>query len=150
MRENQKNKTRNSGLRRPSVLGWLHLMRISHRVLHAAASELNAYGLSNAQFDVLTQIGAAAGISQFDLAQRLFVTQGNVTQLIDKMEVRGWIRRMPEGRTNRLYLTPAGQQLFDHVVPVHQDFIAEQFAGLSPDEKRQLLRLLAKLDRAQR
>src|SRR5258707_14475740 len=99
MKENQQNKTRNSGLRRPSILGWLHLMRISHRVLHAAASELNAYGLSNAQFDVLTQVGAAAGISQFYLAQPLFVTQGNGTPLIDKMEARGWSKRNPERRT---------------------------------------------------
>src|SRR5258707_12112919 len=127
MKENQQNKTRNSGLRRPSVLGWLHLMRISHRVLHAAASELKAYGLSNAQFDVLTQIGAAAGILQFDLAQRLFVTQGNVTQLIDKMEARGWIKSISKGGTKSLFLTPAGQKLFDQVVSVYQDFIVKQF-----------------------
>jgi len=150
MKENQQNKNRNLGLRRPAVLAWLHLMRISHRVQQATAAELNAFGLTNAQFDVLTQIGAAEGISQLDLARRLFVTQGNVTQLIDKMEARGWIKRVPEGRTKRLYLTPAGRQIFDQIVPVHQDFIVEQFGGLSLGEQRQLLRLLAKLDRAQR
>src|SRR5258708_12791983 len=95
MKENQQNKTRNSGLRRPSVLGWLHLMRISHRVLHAAASELKAYGLSNAQFDVLTQIGAAAGISQFDPSQPLFLHQRNATQPIHKLETPRRIKRLP-------------------------------------------------------
>src|SRR5260221_2042373 len=95
MKENQQNKTRNSGLRRPSVLGWLHLMRISHRVLHAAASELKAYGLSNAQFDVLTQVGAAARTSPFCLAPRVFVTPGNRTRPIDHMESRGWVERIP-------------------------------------------------------
>jgi DNA-binding MarR family transcriptional regulator len=137
-------------LRRPSVLGWLHLLRISHRVLQSAAGQLGSWELSNAQFDVLTQIGAAEGISQLDLAQRLFVTQGNVTQLLDKMEARSLIRRVPEGRTKRLYLTPAGRQLFDEVVPFHEDFVANQFCSLNSDEQRQLLRLLAKLDRAQR
>src|SRR5436190_2879678 len=99
MKKDQHGKTRNVGLRRPAVLAWLHLMRISHRVQQATAAELNVHGLSNAQFDVLTQIGAAEGISQLDLAQRLFVTQGNVTQLLDKMEARDWIQRLPEGRT---------------------------------------------------
>ncbi len=131
-------------------MGWLHLLRISHRVLQAAASQLSTWDLSNAQFDVLSQVGAAEGISQLDLARRLFVTQGNITQLLDKMEARGLIRRMPEGRTKRLYLTPTGRQLFDEVVPFNQDFIAAQFSGLTPDEQRQLAHLLAKLDRLQR
>jgi DNA-binding MarR family transcriptional regulator len=78
------------------------------------------------------------------------VTQGNITQLLDKMEARALIRRIPEGRTKRLYLTSTGRQLFDAVVPIHEDFIADRFSSLSPDEQRQLLRLLSKLDRAQR
>ncbi len=150
MTEKVQTRKRKSGLRRSSVLGWLHLMRISHRVLHTAATKLNGWGLSIAQFDVLAQIGAAPGISQLDLAQRLFVTQGNVTQLLDKMEARGLIQRVPEGRSKRLYLTAAGRQLFNEVVPLHEDFIAERFDALSHDEQRQLLRLLAKLDRNQR
>src|SRR5258708_23577920 len=150
MNEKSPSRNRDSGLRRPSVIGWLHLLRISHRVLQATASQLSGWNLSNAQFDVLSQVGAAEGISQLDLAKRLFVTQGNITQLLDKMEARGLIRRMPEGRTKRLYLTPAGRQLFDEAVPFHQDFIAAQFSGLTPDEQRQLAHLLAKLDRLQR
>ena len=150
MNSKSPDRKRNTGLRRPTVLGWLHLLRISQRVLQSAAPQLSGYGLSNAQFDVLSQIGAAEGISQLELARRLFVTQGNITQLLDKMEARGLIQRRPEGRTKRLYLTPAGHQLFAEVVPAHQDFISAQFRGLSADEQRQLLRLLAKLDRAQR
>lgn len=141
---------RKTGLRRRSVIAWLHLLRISHRVLQTAATQFAAWELSNAQFDVLSNVGAAEGISQLDLAQRLFVTQGNITQLLDRMEARGLIRRVPEGRTKHLYLTEAGRALYNEVVPFHQDFIASQFEGLTSDEQRQLLRLLAKLDRAQR
>jgi DNA-binding MarR family transcriptional regulator len=138
------------GLRRRSVIGWLHLLRISHRVLQSAATQFTEWNLSTAQFDVLSYVGADEGISQLDLAQRLLVTQGNITQLLDKMESRGLIQRVPEGRTKRLYLTAEGRQLYSEVVPFHQDFIASQFSALTPDEQRQLLHLLAKLDRAQR
>lgn len=142
--------TRSASLRRPSVLAWLHLSRISNRVVQAATVQLGEWNLTTAQFDILSHIGAAEGILQVNLAQRLLVTQGNVTQLLDKMEEHGLIRRVREGRANRLYLTPAGRQLFDKAVPLHEDFIAAQFTGLSQDEQRQLLRLLAKLDRSQR
>ena len=150
MNEESINPNRNAGLRRPSVIAWLHLLRISLRVVQIAVSQFATWNLSNAQFDALSHIGGSEGISQLDLAQRLFVTQGNITQLLKKMEARGLIRRMLEGRTKRLYLTPAGRQLFDEVVPFHQNFIASQFSALTPDEQRQLLHLLAKLDRAQR
>jgi len=138
------------GLRHPAILGWLHLLRISHRVLQAANVQLEPWDLNNAQFDVLANIGATAGISQWALAQRLSVTQGNVAQLLAKMETQGLIRRVVEGRTKHLYLTPTGQNLFDAVVPAHEDFVAEQVGLLSLSEQRHLLRLLAKLDRLQR
>lgn len=138
---------RNASLRRPSVLSWLRIMRIHSRIQQESAVELGE--LSTAQFDVLAQVGANEGIAQLDLARHLFVTQGNVTQLLDKMEARGWIQRVPDGRSKRLYLTPAGHDLFDAVVSPHEDFIAERFSALTDDEQRQLLRLLTKLDHRQ-
>ena len=144
------NSTNKPGLRQDSVLSWLHLLHISHRVLQAAATELEPWGLSNAQLDVLANVGATEGLTQFELAKRLSVTQGNVTQLLSKMEAQGLIQRTVEGRTKRLHLTPVGRMLFDAVVPAHEAFIAGRLAVLNPAEQRQLLRLLAKLDRQQR
>lgn len=137
-------------LRHPGVLTWLHMLRITRRTERSAALHLQTWNLSYAQFDVLAQIGAEEGISQQKLAERLLVTQGNITQLIDKMERRGLVRRCPEGRTKRLALTEVGQQLFAEVVPAHEDWLSEQFAHLSFEEQSQLMRLLAKLDRSLR
>jgi DNA-binding MarR family transcriptional regulator len=89
-------------------------------------------------------------MQQNELAQRLLVTQGNVTQLLDKMEKRGLLQRHIEGRCNRLSLTEEGRALFDTVVPAIEDVVAQQFAGLSEEEQRELQRLLAKLERSQR
>jgi len=138
------------GLRQDSVLSWLHLLRISHRVLQGATVQLEPWGLSTAQFDVLANVGVTEGISQLALARRLSVSQGNVTQLLSKMEAQGLIRRAAEGRTKHLFLTPVGRTLFDAVVPAHERYIADQLAVLNAAEQRQLLRLLAKLDREQR
>lgn len=138
------------GLRRPGVLAWLHILRITRRAERSITQQLQNWKLSYAQFDVLAQIGATEGVSQQKLAERLLVTQGNITQLLDKMEQRGLVRRCPDGRTNRLSLTEAGRQLFEEVVPAHEDRLAEQFASLTFEEQYQLMRLLAKLDRSLR
>jgi DNA-binding MarR family transcriptional regulator len=126
------------------------MLRITRRAERGAAQQLKEWDLSYAQFDVIAQIGASTGISQQALAQRLLVTQGNITQLLDKLERRGLVRRCPEGRTNRLVLTDAGQQVYDAAVPAHEDWQNTRFEGLSTQEQYELLRLLAKLDRSQR
>src|SRR5437763_14295121 len=140
--------TRGGGLRRSSVLAWLRLARVFQKVDRASAAHLRRWNLSVAQFDVLAHVGSAEGCTQQELADRLLVTKGNVTQLLDKLEHRGLIVRCQEGRTNCLYLTPAGRQLYAEVVPAHEAFIDERLSVLSPTEHGQLLALLRKLDRA--
>lgn len=144
----QRTRTDHSGLRRSSVLAWLRLARVFQKVHHASTEQLSAWNLSLAQFDVLAQIGAAEGSTQQELADRLFVTKGNISQLLTKMERAGLIIRRREGRVRRIFLTDSGRQLFDTVIPRHEDFIAERFASLSPEEQAQFLGLLRKLDRA--
>lgn len=139
---------RGGGLRRPSVLGWLRLLRVGQKVDRDLVRQLRRWGLNLAQFDVLARVGAAAGITQQELADSLLVTKGNVAQLLGRMEGRGLIERRPEGRTNRLYLTEEGRRLFAEAVPAHEALVDERFSALSPEEQRQLLALLGKLDRS--
>ena len=130
----------------PAVLAWLRLARVFAQVDRASAQHLRQWGLSVAQFDVLAQVGAAEGLSQQELAARLLVTKGNVTQLLDRIQRDGLIVRCQEGRTNCLFLTEKGRQLFDTVVPAQEGFIAARFASLSGQEQLQLLKLLRTLD----
>jgi DNA-binding MarR family transcriptional regulator len=101
-----------------------------------------------AQFDVLAQIGAAEGLSQQELAGSLLVTKGNVSQLLKRMEQQGYIRRCHEGRTNCLFLTERGRQVYDQLVPDQEALIVSLFQELSADEQRDLLELLRRLDQS--
>lgn len=136
-------------LRRLGVALWTRLARVYGRNIHLTSARLREWDLSVAQFDALAQIGAHEGITQQELARRLLVTQGNVTQLLDKLELRGLIRRCPDGRLKRLVLSDAGWRLRDSVLPGQEQFQAEQFAALTNADQRTLLRLLSKLERAQ-
>ena len=126
----------------------LRLLRVSHRLSHVLAEELRDSNLSLAQFDVLAHIGAAAGISQQALADGLFVTKGNVCQILDRMEASGLIMRRKAGRTNQLFLTETGRSLYNQVVPSHEARIVDQFAALPDGEVRHLHNLLRRLDQA--
>ena len=136
------------GMKTPALLGWMRLMRVYHKVDRRSAERLKGWGLSVAQFDVLAHVGAAGGITQQELADSLVVSKGNVCQLLDKMEGRGWISRVQEGRANRLFLTEEGRRLFEDVVPAHEAGIAERFSVLSEADQAGLHELLRKFDRA--
>ncbi|MBE3589429.1 MAG: MarR family transcriptional regulator [Firmicutes bacterium] len=136
--------------RRLGLLLWFRLARAYGQNLRAAAAHLRRWDLTAAQFDVLAQVGAAEGITQGELARRLFVTQGNVAQLVARLEARGLLQREREGRVKRLRLTPAGRRLYSEVVPEQERLQAAQFEALSLEERRRLLALLRKLERARR
>ena len=131
-----------------SVLAWLRLARVFQKIDRASEVHLRAWDLNVAQFDVLAQVGSAKGITQQELADRLLVTKGNISQLLDRLERRGFIKRSQEGRTNVLCLTEAGQRLYTEVVPAQEDMVAGHFSSLTEEEQRQLLALLRKLDQA--
>lgn len=137
-------------LRTPAVLAWLRMAHFVNRNHRAAAEQMRERGISHAQFDVIAQVGAAKGPTQQELADRLLVTQGNVCQLLDGLEKKELVERRREGRSNRLFLTPKGRDLFDQVVPEHEAWQAERMSALDADEQLELLRLLRKLDRSQK
>ncbi len=134
-------------MRRPSVLAWVRLLRVSQKVERDLGLQLRRWGLNNAQFDVLAQVGAAEGLTQQELADHLLVTKGNVAQLVARLEGRGVIERRPQGRTNRLYLTEEGRGLFERVVPAHEDLVDDRLSALTKEEQQTFHDLLRKLDR---
>jgi DNA-binding MarR family transcriptional regulator len=145
---NEDSRSRGESLRRPSVLAWLRLLRVSQKVERDLARQLKLWGLNNAQFDVLAHVGAAEGITQQELADSLLVTKGNVAQLLGRMERRGLIERRSQGRTNRLFLTDEGRRTFTEVVPAHEALIDDRLSVLSEEDQKQLFELLRRLDRA--
>jgi DNA-binding MarR family transcriptional regulator len=117
------------------------------KVSRAATEPMQKADLSGPQLDVLATVNAAEGLTQQELADQLHVTKGNVTQLIDKLEKKGLLKRQKEGRISKVFLTTKGTDLVTRLLPDHDRFIVEQFAGLNTDEQQQLLGLLKKIER---
>lgn len=132
---------------RAAELTWVRLMRIYQKLNRASARVSQAHGLSLSRFDVLNHAGVRDGRTQQELADALFVTKGNICQLLDGMEADGLLWRRKEGRANRVTLTERGHALRAAILADQQQGLAERFAALSPVELATLHALLTRLDR---
>ena len=113
----------------------------------------DAYQLSPSGRQILAIVeGAGEPLEPSVIAERLLITTGSVTSLLDNLEKRGLIRRLPHPQDRRKLLidiTPAAQTIIDELLPsLHARERDVMSAALSTNEQRQLLRLIAKLQHA--
>jgi DNA-binding MarR family transcriptional regulator len=117
------------------------------------AGELNrrfrGHGLTGPSFNVLMILaGADEPLSPHELGERLLVTRGTVTGLLDTLEKQGLVRRAPHPSDRRMLLiepTDSARTLLDEVCAELFPAQAEMLSALSEGEKETLVRLLGKL-----
>ncbi|MCC7163077.1 MAG: MarR family transcriptional regulator [Anaerolineae bacterium] len=137
--------------RNPAILAWLHMLRIHQQVQKTETAHLAPFNLTLPQFDVLAQLYSEEGITQQTLADRLYVTKGNVCGLMDRMVEQELVERRADPQDRRAYmlhLTTKGKRLIETVLPLHTQLLAAQFDSLASDKQKHLLDLLSELDRA--
>ncbi len=111
------------------------------------SSRLRAIGLSVAQFDLLSTLTEDEGITQRDLAERLYVTKGNVSGLVDRLVEAGLVDRKPipgDRRSHALHLTTEGRRLAAEGMEVQKRFIQETIGRLPPQDLEQLDTMLSR------
>ncbi|HTP84936.1 MAG TPA: MarR family transcriptional regulator [Alphaproteobacteria bacterium] len=132
---------------------WLRLLTCANLIEQRVRAGLREeFDVTLPRFDVLAQLDRAPeGLSMGELSDRLMVSNGNVTGLVDRLVDEGLVLRVPspqDRRQSRVTLAPAGKRSFDAMTPQHERWIDDLFAGLSRPEMAQLLELLAKLKRS--
>jgi MarR family transcriptional regulator, 2-MHQ and catechol-resistance regulon repressor len=91
---------------------------------------IRALGLTSAQFDVIATLGDTAGMSCAELSSKTLVTKGTLTGVLDRLEARGEIERVPSETDRRsiiVRLTPKGERLFQKVFPAHIYYLKPYF-----------------------
>lgn len=103
---------------------------------------------------VLSQVSMATDehLSMTELAQLSDMSASRLSHTVTRLEQRGWVYRAPDPddkRTNICHLTDAGRSFIQKAAPGHVETARELvFDALSPEENRELSRLLGKvLDR---
>jgi len=122
---------------------WFRFMRLHQRMLMQMTVRIRALGLSIPQFDLLSTLTEREGISQNELAERLYVTKGNVSGLVDRLVQAGLVERRAiagDRRSYAMHLTDEGRRLAEAGIRTQRDFVA-QTLGRMPEQD------LAELDR---
>ncbi|WP_424767612.1 MarR family winged helix-turn-helix transcriptional regulator [Paenibacillus sp. sgz302251] len=145
MTQDQSNSFLSKRDERLGLMIWFRLSRVYSQSVRETHQHLKKWGLSAAQFDMIAQVGVHDRLTQQQLANKLFVTKGNITQLLGKLEGQGLVQREQEWKTKYVSLTEKGKELFNEVVPMQEQFQASQYNGLNQAEKKQLLELLKKI-----
>jgi DNA-binding MarR family transcriptional regulator len=130
----------------PAVAAFLGMARFVQQTERAISARLNCHRLNAGQLDVLLHAAAAEGLTQQDLADKLCHSKANISQLLDKMEAAGIVRREPDGRAYGIYLTEAGRQALGAAIPEVEHLIGDQFGSLAPADQAELFRLIGKLE----
>jgi DNA-binding MarR family transcriptional regulator len=130
----------------PDVLRtWFRFLRLHHRISARAAREYRRIGLSIPQFDLLSTLSEREGVSQQELAARLYVTKGNVSGLIDRMTALGLVERRAipsDRRSYALYLTGEGRARAEQGLALQRRLVAATLGRMSPADITELERLL--------
>jgi len=120
---------------------WFRFLRLHQRGHAAMSHRLKAIGLSVAQFDLLSTLTESEGITQRDLAERLYVTKGNVSGLVDRLVEAGLVdrRAIPgDKRSYALHLTPEGHRLARLGMECQHDFVDKTLGKLEKGELEHL------------
>jgi MarR family transcriptional regulator, 2-MHQ and catechol-resistance regulon repressor len=127
---------------------WVTLARCYATYAKAIAARVQDYGLTTPQFGTLEALYHLGPLSLGELAEKLLVTGGNVTYVMDRLEDQGLVyryRRPDDRRVIQAKLTPEGRDLVADVFPGHAGYIEHLSRHLSTDEQKQVRSLLKRL-----
>jgi DNA-binding MarR family transcriptional regulator len=101
------------------------------------------------RFDLMAQLERKPhGMTLGELSQRMMVTNGNVTGLVDRLlaeEVISRKQHKSDRRSHIVSLTEKGRRQFARMAKEHENWIAAMFGELSQSEFAALTKLLGKL-----
>ena len=119
----------------------------SHGLLNEGFAASGA-GLRSYHYRLLAALEEWGPVGQADLGRSTSVDRSDVVTALDELGRRGLVRRTVDpgnGRRNIVTITPMGREQLrslDDVIDLVQERVLEP---LSPNERRQLLKLLRKL-----
>lgn len=106
------------------------------------------FGVTLPRFDLMAQLDRAAeGMTLGQLSQRMMVSNGNVTGLVERLVVAGLVDRRSSAKDRRaqiVSLTAEGRRVFRAMARANAEWIGEMFGDLSQVEMEELMRLLGR------
>jgi len=122
--------------------------RIVRALRESSRAAEGRVGVSGAQLFVLQKLADAGALSLNELAERTLTHQSSVSVVVSRLEEAGFVRRArsaEDARRLEITLTRAGQALLAKAPGAAQELLIGGVRKLSPRERQQLARGLARL-----
>ena len=128
---------------------WLRLFACKEVIESEVRRRLrDSFDVTLPRFDLMAQLyRAPKAMTLGELSQRMMVSNGNVTGLVDRLLEQGLLSRRPSPKDRRaqlVSLTVEGRRFFRAMARANGDWIGDMLADLSADDIETLMRLLAK------
>lgn len=133
----------------PELRLWLRLLSCANLIENEVRRRLReTFDVTLPRFDLLAQLDKTpAGMTLGELSQRMMVSNGNVTGLVERLVADGLIDRRPspsDRRAQMVSLTGEGRRAFRAMARAHENWIAKFFSELNREDIDVLMRCLAK------
>lgn len=132
---------------------WLRLLSCANMLEAEIRRRLRKeFGVTLPWFDAMAQLyRAPKGLTMSELSRRLMVTNGNVTNLVDRLVAEGHVTRKPEPRDQRVQraaLTKKGRNAFERMYPAHRRWISELLSAVDATELNHVYETLASVKKS--
>lgn len=124
------------------------IARVYNDVFSKIEKNIQSFNLNISEFGVLEMLYHNGKQPVQKLAEKILVTSGTITYVINKLESKELVIREKSKDDKRIYyvnLTEKGHELISSIFPKHKEFIDELFDGVDEETKAELLVDLIKL-----
>lgn len=118
------------------------IARTYNSLFGAIEKDISQYGMNLSEFGVMECLLHKGDQPVQKLAEKILVTSGTITYVIDKLQKKGYITRRKCEKDKRVYyisLTQEGEAVIKAVFKAHEQYLETLFHRLSLEEKESLV-----------
>src|SRR5258707_15579521 len=120
---------------------WLVMMKAMQAITRYVLADLEESGLGISDFAVLEVLLHKGPLPVNVIGPKVNLTPGSISVAVDRLLAKGLVSRVESSQDRRVRivaLTPRGKSLITPIFRQHVATMEKIFAGLSPDQLRQL------------
>lgn len=132
----------------PNLAGFYLIHDLARAVRRRFDEQARQHGLTMPQWRVIGQLSKTNEVSQVALASLADMDPMTLSGIIDRLEVKGLVERIPDPNDSRAKLVRTTAKADDLVVEIRSvahDVYEEALQGLSQDDRKTLFALLGRV-----
>ncbi|WP_323796479.1 MarR family transcriptional regulator [Nisaea sp.] len=140
----------NAETRKTRLRLWLNILRTTRSVENALREEMRvSYDQTLPRFEILAVLERSeSGLRMSALSEKLMVSNGNVTGIVERLVQDGLVERMAvpgDKRATLVRLTHKGEAVFAEMADVHERWVNELLHTVSEQEAGRLIESLTEI-----